>query len=283
MLARIKTFLKQKPVLGIVLGGVVLFGVYLIIRQIFKRSPEQNNIPLNVLSPMPPMPPMPEMPPMPDIGAGEEPQWAEALILAQQAMLNQLDLIGQRLAQAGRNTHFVQEVIRGREERAMPTQPTEPVQPTRPLDHDLIRRLREDIARVEGRIGDAAVESWFKNQWGGIHNYLASQRNRLARALEGDNAVRPLTTQPIQPVQRGQPTEPVQPVQRGQPPEPIQLAQPARPLDHALIGRLREDIAKVEGRIGDAATESWFKRQWGGIQPYLASQRERLARALEGR
>jgi len=47
------------------------------------------------------------------------------------------------------------------------------------------------------------------------------------------------------------------------------------------IDRLHADIRRVEAARGTAA-ESWFKRQFGGIDAYLASQRERLRQAVGG-
>ena len=48
-----------------------------------------------------------------------------------------------------------------------------------------------------------------------------------------------------------------------------------------LIDRLHADIRRVEAARGTAA-ESWFARQYGSIDQYLTSQRERLRQAVGG-
>ena len=48
-----------------------------------------------------------------------------------------------------------------------------------------------------------------------------------------------------------------------------------------LIDRLHADIRRVEAARG-TASESWFARQYGSIDQYLASQRERLRQAVGG-
>ena len=49
--------------------------------------------------------------------------------------------------------------------------------------------------------------------------------------------------------------------------------------DDNLIQRLQDDIQRVTARRDDPAVRAYFDRAWGGIDGYLASQRERLVRA----
>ena len=49
--------------------------------------------------------------------------------------------------------------------------------------------------------------------------------------------------------------------------------------DDNLIQRLQDDIQRVTARRDDPAARAYFDRAWGGIDGYLASQRERLVRA----
>jgi len=123
-------------------------------------------------------------------------------------------------------------------------------------DEGLIQRLEADIQRVTARRQDPAVRTYFDRVWGGIDGYLASQRERLGRAIRGDIEQAPQVQ--------------------------IQHAEPVRQVrqrDEGLIRRLQADIARVEARRADPQARVWFNREWGGIDAYLASQRARLKEA----
>ena len=125
--------------------------------------------------------------------------------------------------------------------------------PVQQRDEGLIQRLEADIQRVTARRQDPAVRTYFDREWGGIDGYLASQRERLGRAIRGDIEQAPQVQ--------------------------IQHAEPVRQKDEGLMQRLQADIARVEARRADPQARNWFAREWGGIDAYLASQRARLREA----
>jgi len=139
-----------------------------------------------------------------------------------------------------------------------PTPPPQ-IQPITPpgrehlRDEGLIQRLEADIQRVTANRQNPAVRTYFDRVWGGIDGYLASQRERLGRAIRGDIEQAPQVQ--------------------------IQHAEPVRQRDEGLIQRLEADIARVEARRADPQARNWFAREWGGIDAYLASQRARLKEA----
>jgi len=133
----------------------------------------------------------------------------------------------------------------------IPIIPTPP--PTvQPPDPDLRRRLEADIARVEGRRHLPETQAWLQRHFGGVDAYLASQRRRLAE----------ITGFP-------DPT----PTVRAPAPAPVHAPAP----DPDLRRRLEADIARVEGRRHLPETQAYLQKHFGGVDAYLASQRQRLA------
>jgi len=134
----------------------------------------------------------------------------------------------------------------------IPIIPTPP--PTvQPPDPDLRRRLEADIARVEGRRHLPETQAWLQKHFGGVDAYLASQRQRLAEIT----GITPPAPAPI----------PIIPT----PPPTVQ------PPDPDLRRRLEADIARVEGRRHLPETQAYLQKHFGGVDAYLASQRQRLA------
>ena len=79
------------------------------------------------------------------------------------------------------------------------------------------------------------------------------------------------------------PTPPPQ-IQPTPPPQIQPITPPGREhlRDEGLIQRLEADIQRVTARRQDPAVRTYFDRERGGIDGYLASQRERLGRAKRG-
>ena len=63
-------------------------------------------------------------------------------------------------------------------------------------------------------------------------------------------------------------------------PAPVYTPTPVR--DQRAIDVLEADIARVEAARGRPDTVAYFQRVWGGIDAYLASQRNKLERVLGG-
>lgn len=67
--------------------------------------------------------------------------------------------------------------------------------------------------------------------------------------------------------------------------QPVQQERPRNDMRIASVGtqksgeaqRILDDIARVEAGRGNAETEAYFQREWGGIDSYIASQQARLA------
>jgi len=136
--------------------------------------------------------------------------------------------------------------------------------PVRNINQNLVDELQRDIARVTGEMHLPHAIEYFRREWGGVQAYLASQRLRLERAMAGlPDTVSRAAQAPVPA------------------PAPAPDRTPVR--NENLIAELRADITRVQARQHDPATRSWFERQFGGIEGYLASQQRRLAEALQGR
>ena len=192
---RIKKFMEEKPLIATLIGGGALFLLWFLFfhrRQVAGAGA--------LAAPLQVIPPGDRFIPPEDIGS--EPQWGEDWQATQRNILGELENIGMRMEGEGRNVAFIREVIRDVEENVAPTTAPTPVValrdapvlphiPNMPLapggvrDRRLIADLSYDIARVERARRDPQAVAYFQRVRGGIDTYLASQRERLRRAMAG--------------------------------------------------------------------------------------------------
>ena len=131
MLEKIKRFIKEKPTLSIIIGGFLLFLLYLLISKIFTPPEDKEEDFLQVIPPARFEPPQDLPINLPIIG--EDPDWGEGWREAQQNILNELEEIRRRLEEEGRDTDGIREIIDDRrEERIRPTPAPKPTPAPRP-------------------------------------------------------------------------------------------------------------------------------------------------------
>ena len=238
MFTKIKYYALKYPILAILGGGIILFLVYLIFNRLFGRREEDP--PAQQLQVIPPD--MRFQPPAP---VGETPQWHQPFIEGQERLLEEMRGIGARLINEQRDPNFINEIIERVEERVPDRVTPTPLLPELPIftpldpapvytptpalvrDERAITALESDIARVEALRHQPDAISYFQRVWGGIENYLASQRERLQRAMGGEQII---TGQPYQPHLPTPTQTPAAPVRAPEQHAPIRVAPPIQPI-----------------------------------------------------
>lgn len=136
----------------------------------------------------------------------------------------------------------------------------------------VIERIIERVQEIPTAVAPAAVTPRPIEAVAVIPPRLTiPEKREIARRAEAEAVVRGIL--PPRPAALPTPTPRPAAV-----PTPI----PARVIDHALVRRLQDDIARLTRRIGDPEAEAYFRRQWGSMQQYIAAQRQRLAAAMRG-
>lgn len=130
------------------------------------------------------------------------------------------------------------------------------------IDHDLVARLRADIARVRARKNDPETKAYFDRVWGGVDNYIAKQEERLTDALNPSGNIGSGNAGGS--ARGGNVSSNVS---------------QTRNVDQGLVSRLQADIAKVEGLRNNPTAVAHYNQNWGGIDNYLRQQQNRLRNA----
>ena len=279
MLDKIKDLYQKNPKVFILVGGVVLFLIFLIFNKIFRRdkTPEGVRVAPGVVPIGGGVAPVQQF-----HEPGIDPGFKDDLEKSFEAINEKMLALGEQMKDVGRDTVIIETIIERVEEQQedikdIPEEPvTEEIKkfitPGKvglPYDVPDVRRtfdelktaLEEDIERTInlGARGRRYLEREFV---GGKEGYLAHQKERLRILEEEGREIGHLERRPGRPGGRELP------------------ATPAR--DEDLIARLRADIERVEGVKARGDVKKGFWQQWGGIDAYLQSQRERLQRALGG-